>query len=220
VKTEKDLPAVKRNAYLKALSALEMKNYGLVSSLLGPLVAEEPEFFTARKLLREAQIQRSKGKSSFLGLSGSGISLGRGKVKKLVEAGDWNAAFAEAEKALESDPTGAQPNKELHDAAEAAASAARQEVAPLRAVFDGASDEAKEAAARQLDAAQDKVRTYESIACFALETIANDPKNTKAKHQLGDYLMRIEEYDEATRKKQRPAAPCSAENWARLRSLI
>jgi tetratricopeptide (TPR) repeat protein len=199
VKTEKDLPAPKRNAYLKALSALEMKNYGLVSSLLGPLVAEEPEFLAARKLLREGQIQRAKGKSSFLGLSGGGLSLGRGKVKKLAEAGDWPAAFAEAEKAFESDPTGAQANKEFHDAAEAAAAAARQEAAPLQAAFDAAPDEGKEAAARQLDAARDKVRTYEAIARFALETIAHDPKNAKAKHDLGDYLMRIGEYDEASK---------------------
>lgn len=199
VKTEKDLPIAQRNAYLKALSALEMKNYGLVSSLLGKLVVEEPEFLAGRRLLREAQIMRSKGKSSFLGLSGSGISLGRGKVKKLVESGEWNAAFAEAEKALEGDPTGAQPNKDLHDAAEAAAAVARQESAPLQVAFDAATDDGKEAAARQLDAAQDKVRTYEAIARFALETTAHDPKNTKAKHELGDYLMRIQEFDEASK---------------------
>ena len=118
MKTEKDLPAAQRNAYLKALSALELRNHGLITSLLGPLVAEEPEFLAARKLLRESQVLRSKGKSTFLGLSGSGISLGgRGKVKKLVESGDFKAAFAEAEKALEGDPTGVQPNKELHEAA-------------------------------------------------------------------------------------------------------
>ncbi len=199
MKTEKDLSPVQRNAYLKALSALEMKNYGLISSLLGPLVAAEPEFLAGRRLLREAQIMRSKGKSSFLGLSGSGISLGRGKVKKLIEAGDWNAALAEAEKALEGDPTGAQPNKELHEAAEAAAAAARQAVPPLQAAFDTADEATKEAAARQLDAAVDKVRTYEAIARLALETIAHDPKNTKAKHELGDYLMRIQEFDEGSK---------------------
>lgn len=199
MKTEKDLPAAQRNAYLKALSALELRNHGLITSLLGPLVAEEPEFLAARKLLRESQILRSKGKSSFLGLSGSGISLGRGKVKKLVESGDFKAALAEAEKGLESDPTGAQPNKELHEAAEAAAAMAREEVKPVQAEFEAAAGETKEAAARRLDAAQDRVRTYEAIARFALETIALDPKNTKAKHELGDYLMGIEEYDEATK---------------------
>lgn len=199
MKSEKDLPAAKRNAYLKALSALEMKNYGLVTSLLGPIVADEPEFIAGRKLLREAQVMRAKGKSSFLGLSGGGISLGRGKVKKFIEAGDWNAAFAEAEKALESDPTGVQPNRELHEAAEAAAAAARPAVAPLQAEFDAAAEEAKEDAARKLDAARDLVRTYEAIARFALETIALDEKNAKARQELGDYLMRIEQYEEATK---------------------
>jgi tetratricopeptide (TPR) repeat protein len=199
VKTEKDLPLAKRNAYLKALSALELGNHGLVISLLGPLVAEEPEFLAGRKALREAQVMRSRGKSSFLGLSGGGISLGRGKVKKLIESGDFKAALAEAEKALETDPTGAQANKDLHEAAEAAAAVEREVVRPLQAEFDQAAPEAKEATARQLDAAVGKLRTYEAIARFALETIALDPKNTKAKHELGDYFMRIEEFDEAAK---------------------
>ena len=58
VKTEKDLPVAKRNAYLKSMSALEMGNHNLVVSLLVPLVAEEPEFIAGRRLLREAQIMR------------------------------------------------------------------------------------------------------------------------------------------------------------------
>ena len=199
MKTEKDLPHQQRNAYLKALHALELGNHGLVVSLLGPLVAEEPEFFGGRRLLREAQVMRSRGKSSFLSMSGGGLSLGRSKAKKLAESGDFKAALAEAEKALENDPTGTQPNKDLHEAAEAAAAMEREVVRPLQAEFDQAAPEAKEAAARKLDAAVDKLRTYEAIARFALETIALDPKNTKAKHELGDYLMRIEEYDEAAK---------------------
>jgi len=199
VKTEKDLPLAKRNAYLKALSALELGNHGLVVSMLGPLVAEEPEFLAGRKLLREAQVMRSKGKSSFLGLSGGGLSLGRGKVKKLIESGDFRAALAEAEKGLESDPMGSQPNRELHDAAEAAAAAARVEMASRQAGFDASPEEGKENAARHLDTAREKVRVFETIARFALETIALDPKNTKVRHDLGDYLMRIEDYDEASK---------------------
>ena len=199
MKTEKDLPLAKRNAYLKALSALELGNHGLVVSMLGPLVAEEPEFLAGRKLLREAQVMRSKGKSSFLGLSGGGLSLGRGKVKKLIESGDFRAALAEAEKGLESDPMGSQPNRELHDAAEAAAAAARAEMASRQAEFDTSPEEGKEKAARHLDAAREKVRVFETIARFALETIALDPKNTKVRHDLGDYLMRIEDYDEASK---------------------
>ena len=199
MKTEKDLPLAKRNSYLKALSALELGNHGLVVSLLGPLVAEEPEFLAGRKLLREAQIMRSKGKSSFLGLSGSGISLGRGKVKKLTETGDFRSALAEAEKGLEGDPMGAQPNKELHEAAEAAAAAARGEMSLIQAEFDASPEEAKEATARRLDAAREKVRSFEAVARFALETTALDPKNTKVRHDLGDYLMGIEDYDEASK---------------------
>jgi tetratricopeptide (TPR) repeat protein len=171
----------------------------LVVSMLGPLVAEEPEFLAGRKLLREAQVMRSKGKSSFLGLSGGGLSLGRGKVKKLIESGDFRAALAEAEKGLESDPMGSQPNRELHDAAEAAAAAARGEMASRQAEFDASPDEGKENAARHLDTAREKVRVFETIARFALETIALDPKNTKVRHDLGDYLMRIEDYDEASK---------------------
>jgi tetratricopeptide (TPR) repeat protein len=199
VKTEKDLPLAKRNAYLKALSALELGNHGLVVSMLGPLVAEEPEFLAGRKLLREAQIMRSKGKSSFLGLSGGGLSLGRGKVKKLIETGDFRAALAEAEKGLEGDPMGAQPNKDLHEAAAAAAAAARAEMVSVQAEFDTSPEEGKESAARRLDAVLDKARVFETIARFALETTALDPKNTKVRHDLGDYLMRIEDYDEASK---------------------
>ena len=199
MKTEKDLPLAKRNAYLKALSALELGNHGLVVSMLGPLVAEEPEFLAGRKLLREAQIMRSKGKSSFLGLSGGGLSLGRGKVKKLIETGDFRAALAEAEKGLEGDPMGAQPNKDLHEAAAAAAAAARAEMVSVQAEFDTSPEEGKESAARRLDAVLDKARVFETIARFALETTALDPKNTKVRHDLGDYLMRIEDYDEASK---------------------
>ena len=199
MKTEKDLPLAKRNAYLKALSALELGNHGLVVSMLGPLVAEEPEFLAGRKLLREAQIMRSKGKSSFLGLSGGGLSLGRGKVKKLIETGDFRAALAEAEKGLEGDPMGAQPNKDLHEAAAAAAAAARAEMVSVQAEFDTSPEEGKESAARRLDAVLDKARVFETIARFALETTALDPKNTKVRHDLGDYLMRIEDFDEASK---------------------
>jgi tetratricopeptide (TPR) repeat protein len=199
VKTEKNLPAAQRNAYLKAMSALELGNHSLVVTLLGPVVAEEPEFVAGRKLLREAEVLQARGKSGFLGLSGGGLMAGRGKVKKLLESGDWKAAMAAAEKALETDPTGVSPNRDLFDAAEAAAQSAREALAIARSEFDAAPEEAKPSAARALDAATGKVRTFEGIARFALETIALEPKNTKARHEIGAYLMRIEDFDEATK---------------------
>ena len=199
MKTEKDLPAAQRNSYLKAMSALELGNHSLVVALLGPLIAEEPEFLAGRKLLREAEVLRSRGKSSFLGLSGSGIMMGRGKIKKLLETGDWKSAMAAAEKALETDPTGVQPNKDLFEAAEAAAKGAREALSIAKTEFDSAPEDGKPAAARALDAAANKVRTFEAVARFALESIALDPKNTKARHEIGSYLMSIQEYDEAAK---------------------
>ena len=227
VKTEKDLSPAQRSSYLKALNALETGNHATVTALLGPVVAAEPEFVAGRKLLRQAQMARSRGKSGFLGLSGGGLSLGRSKIKKLLEGGDWKTALAEAEKALETDPTGGQPNKDLFDAAEAAAQPARGEMAAAKAAFDSAPEDAKPAAARALDAASGRVRAFESIARLALECIAFDPKNAKAKHELGDYLMRIEEYDEAAKvfneiSKHNPSdldSPGKAKEAAARRSM-
>ncbi len=200
MKTEKDLLPAKRSIFLKALSALELSNHNLVVSLLMPLVAEEPEFLAGRKLLREAEINRARGKSIFSKFSGGGISLGKSKAQKLIEAGDWLGALAEAEKALENDPTSAAGNKDLFNAAESAAAKERENIKKLRSEHDAAADgEDKTAAARQLPSAEDRVRAFESIARFALETIALDQKNTKARHELGDYLMRIAEYDEAAK---------------------
>jgi len=199
LKTDKDLTPNQCKIYLNALSAFERRQYGMPISSLGPLVAEEPEFFAGRKLLREAEILGSSGASSFRGLSGSGISLGRGKVRKLIESGDFQAALAEAEKALESDPTGVTPNKSLHDAAEAAAAEARKELGPLEAALKAAPAEESKAAARLCDAVRERVRTYEAIAAFALETIIRrDEKNNAPRHELGDYWLRLEDYDKAT----------------------
>lgn len=201
MKTEKDLSPAKRSAYLKAMSALEMRNHGLVITLMAPMVAEEPEFIAGRKLLREAEILRAgSGKSSFLGISGSGLSIGKSKAQRAIEAGDWRAAINEAEKALETDPKGVQPNKDLHAAAEMAAKNERDEIKrTLEPAFDKATDDDKAGAAKALDAARDRMRTFEVIARFALETIALDPKNAKARHEVGRYLVQIEEYDEAAR---------------------
>ncbi len=198
MKTEHNLPSEERAIYLKALSALELRNFSLVVSLLQPLVIKEPEFLGGRKLLREAQVQRSKGKSSFLGISGSGLSLGKSKVQRFIASGDWKGAFAAAEKALDSDPTGAQPNKDLFDAAEAAAVKEREQIAKLQDGVDAAADDkAKTEASRKLAEAKEQLRTFEAIARFALDTASLDPKNTKARHELGNYLLRIEDYDEA-----------------------
>ena len=198
LKTDKHLTQAQRNTYLKALHALETKQYGLATSLLGPLVAEEPEFFAARKQLRQAQILGPNGKTTFLGLPGSGSSLGRDKVKSLIESGDFKTALAEVEKVLANNPTGANSNKELHEIAERAADATRRDLASLSEALSAAAEAEKAQISRQLEDLQEKLRTYEAIATFALETVPFDKKNSQPRHELGDYLLRIKEYDAAS----------------------
>ena len=203
MKTEKDLLPAKRASYLKALSALEIGNHSLVVSLLQPIVAEEPEFFAARRLLREAQVMRTRGaaKSGLFGISTGGLSLGKSKAQGSLKEGNWQEAMNAAEKALETDPTNVQANKDLFAAAEFVAQPLRDEIRQsLEPAFEAAVDEqAKRDAAKKVDIARDKMRTFEAISRFALETIALDPKNTKVRHELGDYLMQIEEYGEASK---------------------
>ncbi|MBJ7258035.1 MAG: tetratricopeptide repeat protein [Chthoniobacterales bacterium] len=201
MKTDKDLSPAKKSAYLKAMSALEMRNHGLVIALMGPMVADEPEFFAGRRLLREAEVLRARaGKSSFLGISGSGLSLGKSKAQRALETGDWAGAINAAEKALETDPMGAQPNKDLFNAAESVAKEAREKIKnELQPALESAPAESKPEVEMDLFDASERMRTYEVIARFALETIALEPKNTKARHEIAKYLMEIEEYDEAAK---------------------
>jgi tetratricopeptide (TPR) repeat protein len=201
VKTDKDLSPGHKSAYLKAMNALEMRSYDLVVVLMGPIVSEEPEFFVGRKLLREAEVLRARAaKSSFLGISGSGLSLGKSQAQKLLETGDRLGAINAAEKALETDPMGVQSNKDLHAAAEAVAREEREKIKnELQPSLAKAADDAKPEIEMALFDATERMRTYENIARFALDTIALDPKNTKAKHEVGKYLMAIDQFEEAFR---------------------
>lgn len=199
MKTEKDLSPAKKNTYLKAMSALEMRNYGFVVTLMAPMVAEEPEFIAGRKLLREASILRSRGgRSAFRKISIG--SIGKSKSQKALEAGQWKEAMDEAEKVLEDDPFNKQANEDLHEAAEVVAKKERDAIKnTLQPAFDNAVEEGKAEAAKNLDAARDRQHTFEAIAVFALETISQDAKNVKARHEVGKYLMQIEKYDDASR---------------------
>lgn len=203
MKTEQDLDPAKKSAYLKAISALEMRNHGFVIELMGKIVAEEPEFLAGRKLLREAEVMRAgAGKSSFLGLSSGGLSLGKSKSQRTLESGDCLAAMNEAEKALETDPRGVQPNKDLHAAAEAEAAKARATFEKLREKVENSTGDEKANAEKELPAVTERMRSFEAIARFALETLALDgrdkAKQGAARRAVGYYLMSIQEYHEAS----------------------
>jgi tetratricopeptide (TPR) repeat protein len=113
--TDKELSAEKRALWLKALSAVELRNYGYAISLISNVIKEFPGFLEARKVLRRAAIAATKGRKSFLsGLSTASLK-GGGMIKK-----DPLAAMELAEKTLESDPYNTQANHLLKDAAKAA----------------------------------------------------------------------------------------------------
>ena len=52
VKNEKDLNDQLRGFWLKAMSAIELQNLGYAIELLQNLLRQEPEFLTARQVLR------------------------------------------------------------------------------------------------------------------------------------------------------------------------
>lgn len=115
LKTEHDLPANARSNYLKALSAMELRNFAYAITLLQAVLKETPEFLDGRKLLRKSEVQHTKGKKSFFsGLSGAAMK-GGSLVKK-----DPVAAIELAEKTLETDPYSSSGNHLLKDAAMAA----------------------------------------------------------------------------------------------------
>src|SRR5579862_7597963 len=100
VKSENELSENAKSLWLKALSAMELRNYGYTVSLLQAVLKETPEFLNGRKMLRKAEIAASKGKKASMlsGLSTASLK-GSGLVKK-----DPLAAIELAEKTLEADP--------------------------------------------------------------------------------------------------------------------
>lgn len=115
VKTEKDLPDKHKAAWLKAMSAMQLKNYGYTIQLLQPVLKAHPEFLPGRQLARKAAVIRASGKKGLLtGLSTASISVMRASshLKK-----DPAGAMEAVEKVLEEEPFNVQANQVLRDAA-------------------------------------------------------------------------------------------------------
>jgi tetratricopeptide (TPR) repeat protein len=112
IKTQKDLPENARPLWLKALSAVEQRNYSYAVSLLQAVLKDCPEFLDGRKLLRKSQLAAGPAKKSLFG----GFSTQALKGSQLLKK-DPTAALEAAEKALEGDPRSAQGNHLLKDAA-------------------------------------------------------------------------------------------------------
>ena len=118
VKSEKDLSNQQRGYWLKAVTAIELRNFGYAIELLQNLLAEEPEFLTGRQMLRRAEVTRAKtGKKSFFNISTAPISIMKAQreLKK-----DAKKTIELIEKILETEPYNQQANMLLKDAAIAA----------------------------------------------------------------------------------------------------
>jgi cytochrome c-type biogenesis protein CcmH/NrfG len=60
VKTEKELSEILRSYWLKAVAAIELRNFGYAISLLQGVLKQEPQFLTGRQLLRRAEVAKNK----------------------------------------------------------------------------------------------------------------------------------------------------------------
>jgi tetratricopeptide (TPR) repeat protein len=118
VKTEKELSESVRALWLKAVSAIELRNFGYSISLLQEILKQEPEFLTGRQLLRRAAVTKSKSaKKSFFNISTA--SIGVMKAQRELKK-DPKRTIEMLEEVLESEPYNRQANLLLKEAAVAA----------------------------------------------------------------------------------------------------
>src|SRR3954470_4565360 len=115
VKSEKELGEQLRSHWLKAVAAIEMRNFGYAISLLQGILRQEPEFLTGRQLLRRTEVTKSKAaKKSMFNISTAPIAVMKAQreVKK-----DPKHALEMIEKVLEDEPYNRQANLVLKEAA-------------------------------------------------------------------------------------------------------
>ena len=118
VKTEKELSEALRALWLKAVAAIELRNFGYAISLLQEILTQEPQFLTGRELLRRAEVTKSKSaKKSFFNISTASFTVmnAQRKIKN-----DPKHAVEILEKVLEKEPYNRQANLVLKEAALAA----------------------------------------------------------------------------------------------------
>ena len=118
VKTEKELNETQRNHWLKAVAAIELRNFGYAISLLQGILKQEPEFLTGRQLLRRTEVTKNKAaKRTIFNISTAPLAVMKAQreLKK-----DPKRAVEMIEKVLEEEPYHRQANLLLKEAAVAA----------------------------------------------------------------------------------------------------
>ncbi len=118
VKSEKELSEQLRSHWLKAVAAIELRNFDYAISLLQGILRQEPEFLTGRQLLRRAEVTKQKASKKAL-FSVSTAALSVMKAQRELKK-DPKRAVEMIEKVLEDEPYNRQANLVLKEAAVAA----------------------------------------------------------------------------------------------------
>jgi tetratricopeptide (TPR) repeat protein len=115
VKTEKELNETQRSLWLKAVAAVELRNFGYAISLLQEILKQEPQFLTGRQLLRRTEVTKNRStKRSFFNISTAPIAVM--KAQREIKR-DPMRAIEMLEKVLEDEPYNRQVNLALKEAA-------------------------------------------------------------------------------------------------------
>src|SRR6266705_2160710 len=118
IKTEKELSETQRSHWLKAVAAIELRNFGYAISLLQGILKQEPQFLTGRQLLRRTEVTRLKAaKKKFFNVSTASMAVMRAQRETKKDA---KHAVELIEKILEDEPYNKQANLALKEAAVAA----------------------------------------------------------------------------------------------------
>ncbi len=109
---------VQRSHWLKAVAAIELRNFGYAISLLQGILRQEPQFLTGRQLLRRTEVtKRRSAKKSFFNISTAPLAVM--KAQREIKRNPKHAVEM-LEKVLEDEPYNRQANLVLKEAALAA----------------------------------------------------------------------------------------------------
>lgn len=136
---QNELPDKLQKLYLKAESALELRNWDYAVSLIQAILKQEPGFLDGRRALRLASVKANEGKK---GVKLGGEALKVMKMQGQVKKDPLKVMEALEKEVLGSDPYNAQGNELLYDAALAAGLAMTAGYA-LETVIEGDPDNIK-----------------------------------------------------------------------------
>src|SRR5438094_7749469 len=118
VKTKKELSEDQRAHWLKAVAAIELRNFGYAISLLQGILKQQPQFLCGRELLRRTEVTRLiAAKKKFFNVSTASVAVMKAQREMKKDA---KRAVELIEKILEDEPYNKQANLALKEAAVAA----------------------------------------------------------------------------------------------------